>query len=372
MLPLTSRRRARRQTLNRRVVVFGSAILVTLLIIGGLTQVSRKSGPYTAQMNRSFGAQVTTLADASNVTAASVRHLMGTLSAQDRQGLQAALDSAVQQTAQQAAQASTIATPAPPGEIAQHFATVFSDRAQAVTQVRSAIDGLLGMHPLTQAGAAKGGGVVVATPTLLSSAEATNRVAAAGALLARSDRNYAAVRHALTRSAGHAVLPTSAWITNRQLWEVGAVATQIDQVSTSATLAASTQLALTSVRLTPPALPSPTGVATPGTSTLSPTTGVAVSVVISNPGTVDQPRATVHISLADQQGGSGVSRARVTPIAAAGSVTLAPAAFGVRPGRSYLLTVAIVLPAAQTETANTSVTQVLQIAPTATPTTTTK
>jgi hypothetical protein len=369
MLPLTSRRRARRRTFNRRLVVFGGAILVTVLVIGGLTQVSRNSGPYTAQMNRSFGSQVTAVADASNVTAASVRQLMKTLPTQDRQGLQVELDSAVAQTAQQATQADSFATPPPPGQVAQHFSTIFSDRAEATSQLRSAIDGLLGMHPLPVAGAATGGTAVVSTPTLLSSTQATNRIAAAGSLLAQSDRNYAAVRRALRGSAGRARLPASAWITDRQVWQVGAVATQVDQVSASTTLAASNQLALTSVRLTPPALPSPTGVVTPGVSTLSPTTGVSVSVVLSNLGTVDDPRATVHITLADQTGGGTVAQSRTTAIAASRSVTLAPAAFRIKPGRSYQLTVAIVLPAAQTVTANTSVSQVLQVAPTS-PTTT--
>jgi hypothetical protein len=369
MLPLTTRRRARRRTVNRRLVVFGSLIVVTLLLIGGLTQVSRNSGPYTAQMNRSFGAQVTALADASNVTASSVRHLMGSLSTQDRQALQAELDSAVQQTAQQADQAGTFATPAPPGQIAQHFSTVFSDRAQAMVQLRSAIDGLLGMHPPAVAGAATGGAAVVSTPTLLSATEATNRVAAAGTLLTQSDRNYAAVRRALTRSAGHARLPVSAWITDRQVWQVGAVATQMDQVSASPTLAATTQLALASVRLTPPALPSPTGAATPGQSTLSPTTGVSVSVVLSNLGTVDEPRGTVHITLTDQAGGSTVAQTRTAAVAAFRSVTLAPAPFRVKPGQSYQLSITIALPPAQTVTANTTVTQVLQVAPTTPPTT---
>ena len=100
MLPLTTRRRARRRTLNRRVTVFGGAILVTVLVIGGLTQVSRNSGPYDAQMNRSFATQVNVLADASNVTASTVRHLMATMPTQDRQTLQAELDNAVRQTGQ--------------------------------------------------------------------------------------------------------------------------------------------------------------------------------------------------------------------------------------------------------------------------------
>jgi hypothetical protein len=372
MLPLTSRRRARRRSFNRRVYVLGGATLVTLLLIGGLTQVSRNSGPYTAQMNRSFADQVTVLADASNVTASSVRHFMGTLSTQDRQTLQAELDGAVQQTVQQQTRAATLAVPAPPGRIALHFGTVFSDRARAMSQMRAAIDGLLGMHPLAVAGALTTNGTVVSTPTLLSSTEATNRIAAAGALLARSDRNYAAMRGELSRSAGHLTVPVSTWITNRQLWQVGALATQIDQVESSSTLAAAHQLVLTSVRLSPPALPSPTGVATPGVSTLTPTTNVTVSVVLSNLGTADEPRATVHITLAAQVGGRTSAVTRVAAVGASRSVTLAPAFFGVTSGQSYQLSIAIALPAAQTNTTGTTIAEVLQVAPTTPPTTVAK
>jgi hypothetical protein len=371
MLPLTSRRRARRQTLNRRIAVFGSAVVVTLLVIGGLTQISRNSGPYTAQMNRTFATQVSVLADSSNLTATSVRRLMATLSRQSRQKLQVQLDGAVQQTARQETQASTFALPAPPGAIAQHFSTVFSDRAQAMSEVRAAIDGLLGMHPLPVAGAEPGIGTAVSTPTLLSSTEATNRIAAAGVLLNRSDRDYAAVRGELARADGHARVPSSAWITNDQLWQVGAVATQIDQVEASPSLTAAHQLALTTVRISPPALPSPTGAATPGTSTLSPTNSLGVSVVVSDLGTADEPRATVRITLTAQSGGRTVTLTRVAAIAAGRSVTLSPAIFGVKPGKSYQLSVDLAVPPAQASTANTTETVLLQIAPTTPPTTTT-
>src|SRR3984957_5567699 len=193
MLP-PSRRRARRRSFNRRVYVLGGAALVTLLVIGGLTQVSRNSGRYTAQMNRSFAAQVTVLADASNVTASSVRHFIGTLSTQDRQTLQAELDGAVQQTAQQQTRAATMAAPAPPGQIALHFGTVFSDRAQAMSQMRAAVDGLLGGPPLAGAGAPTNNGAVWSPPPFPAPPQATHRIARAGALVPPTDRNYAAMR----------------------------------------------------------------------------------------------------------------------------------------------------------------------------------
>jgi hypothetical protein len=208
-------------------------------------------------------------------------------------------------------------------------------------------------------------------PPALSSTAATNRIAAAGVLLTRSDRSYAALRVALARAAGHARLPSSAWVTDDQIWQVGAVATQVDLVESSPSLAATHQLALTAVRISPSALPSPTGVVTPGVSTLSPTTDLTVSVVVSDLGTVDEPRATVHVTLTAQTGGRAVTSTRVSAVAAARSVTLAPASFVVTPGRSYQLNVAIVVPAAQTVTAGTTVSQLLQIAPGTPPTTTT-
>jgi lipoprotein-anchoring transpeptidase ErfK/SrfK len=58
-----------------------------------------------------------------------------------------------------------------------------------------------------------------------------------------------------------------------------------------------------------------------------------------------------------------VTRRRRAPLAAGGSVSLAPVSFSVKPGVSYQLTVAIVLPAGQTDTTGTSLTELLQIAP---------
>jgi hypothetical protein len=371
MLPLTSRRRARRRSVNRRLVTFGGALLVTVLVVGGLTQVDRNSGPYNAQMSRSFAAQVTVLADASNATASSVRHLMANLSGQSRLTLQAELDGAVQQTSQVEGRASLLATPAPPGDSAGDIAATFSDRAEAMSQLRGAIDGMLGMHPLAVAGSLTGSASIVSTPTLLSFTQATDRIAAAGALLSRSDQRYAAVRRALARAPGHARLPVSVWVSNAQLWQAGAVATQVDQAESSTTLAASTELVLSSVRLSPPALPAPSGTPTPGMSTLSPTDSVTVTVVLANLGSVDEPRATVHISLTSETPGRSYSVTRVAGLAASQSVTLPSAFFVVKPGRSYQLTVSISLPPAQTVTAGTSVSQLLAIAPNLPPTTTT-
>jgi hypothetical protein len=123
------------------------------------------------------------------------------------------------------------------------------------------------------------------------------------------------------------------------------------------------QLILSVVQVTPPALPSPTGAATPSVSVLSPTTAVVLNVVVTNMGSVDEPHTVVNFSLAPQPAGTAATASRRTALAASRSTSLAPVSFKVKPGHSYQLTVAIALPAGQAPTAQTSVSEVLQIAP---------
>ena len=364
MSPLKSHRRARRRSWSGKVVVLVVLGLIVALLVGGVTQIGRQSGPYDAHTNRSFAAQGGVVAKDSNLTASSVRRLMRDMQNLDRQTLQAELDAFTAQSAGQASRAEFLTTPAAAGAVQDQFAAVFADRAQAVRELQAAIDGLLGMHPLQVAGAPPSNGSATATPTLLSSTQATNRIAAVGGLLAQSDRSYAGVRRSLARLPGHARLPASKWITSAGLWQVGAVTTQVDLLATSTSLAVTHRLALRVVEITPPALPSPTGVATPGTSVLSPTTEVELHVVLSNLGSVDEPHASVRFTLVPQPSGATATLTRRAAVAAGGSVSLAPASFSVKPGVSYQLTVAIKVPAGQTDVIGTALGELLRIAPT--------
>jgi hypothetical protein len=359
MSPLFPRRRSRRRSVSGRLVLLLALAALTALIVGGLTQVSSQSHSYDVSLNRSLGAQGSVVADESNATGSQVIHLMANLLTEDRQTLQAQLDDLVQQTATQASMADRATSG---GTLGAEFNAVFDDRAQAVSQVRAAIDGLLGMHPLAVAGALQNTGSGASTPTLLTSDQATTRIAAAGTLLTRSDRVYAGVRHALSTSVGRAKLPASVWLRNPQLWQVGAVATTVDLVASSTSLAASHELVLRTVRLDPQALPSVAGTPT-GTSVLSPTDSVSLTAVLSDVGSVDEPHASVQFSLAPQVSGSTVSRLIRVAVTAGQSVTLPTVTFKVKPGHSYQFTVSVVLPAAQISVSGTSVTQVLEIAP---------
>jgi hypothetical protein len=360
MSPLLSRRRSRRRSRSGRVVVLVAIALVLGLFIGGLTQIASQSHGYDDASNRSLAALGSVTAQESSTSAATLRHLWTTMPGLTRPALQSDLDTLVRQTAAQSVAANRAALPAPTGSLPADFAGVFATRARAMSSVRSAIDGLLGLHPLPVAGQ-PGGDQLAATPTLLSATQATTRIADAGAALIGADRAYRSLRVALVHAAGRAHLPASTWVNDAQTWQVGAVAEQVDLLAASTSLAATQDLALTTVRLSPPALPTAAGTAS-GTSVLSPTSTVMVTVVLSNLGSVDQPHAAVQFALAPLTGGATVTTVRRAPVAAGGSVTLDTVTFKVKSGRAYQLAVAVVLPPGQPSSAGTSVTQVLEIA----------
>jgi len=364
MSPPRAHRRSRRRSWFARIARPAAVVVVIAVLIGGITQIARQSGPYDASTNRSFAAAGAVVANESTATGSSVRHLMGTMQGLDRQTLQVDLDDVVAQTVQQESQAAQLSGATSRGDLRGQFVAVLSERALAVSDVRAAVDGLLGLHPLavTEATSTDTGGS--AAPALLSSTETADRIAAAGRLLTRADRTYAAVRGALLHLPGHARLPASRWITTATTWAIGPVATEVDLVAASGTLAPVTnQLVLRAVLISPAALPSPTGVATPGASTLSPTTKVVLSVVLSNLGSVDAPDATVQIILAPQPTGPVVTLTRRAVVAAGSSATLSPAAFVVEPAHSYQLTIAVMGPQAETALAGSSLTETVQIAP---------
>jgi hypothetical protein len=355
------RRRARRRSPARPLILLGGGAIVLLLVIGGLAEVSRQSAGYNANSDRSLAVVGGAVAEQSDTTSAQVRSIMANIPTEIRQTLQADLDNAVSASSAEAARAELASGSATPGSVPGNFAVVFQDRANAVSELRSAIYGYLGMHPSQIAGA-PADAPSTTSPVPLSANDATSRIVAAGALLTRADQLYASVRSALAAAPGRALLPRSVWVPDRQLWQAGAVATQVDLMATSSTLQGTHYLVLRTVRVNPPSLPTPQ--ATPaGTSVLSPTTALAVTVVLANQGTVDEPRATVHFSLADSSSGATTSHVGTAAVESGASVTLQDATFAVAPGTTYVLTVSIALPSEQTDTLGTATQQTLEIAP---------
>lgn len=363
MPPRRPRRRARRRSSARPVTLLIAAVVVLAILIGGLTQVSRQSEGYRTNSDSALAAQGTVAADQSNATSVTVRRVLDDLPAQTRQGLQATLDSAVQQTSLESTRAQLVSGATPLGPVATQFDTVFADRAEAMTQLRAAVYGFLGMQPIAPADAPAGTTKTDSgSATLLSATQATNRIAAAGALLTRSDALYRSVRRSLAAADGHGRLPPSVWVTNPQFWQLGSLAAQVDLLATSPTLAASHYVVLRTVRLEPPALPTPPG-APANVSVLSPTSQIGVTVVLANQGSSNEPRVSVRFTLANQTTGATASQVRTTPLLLAASVTLPDVVLRVKPSTSYVLTVQVIPPAGQTILAGTATQVPLQVAP---------
>src|SRR6516165_7005401 len=191
MSPRRPRRRARRRSPARRIIVLGAVAVFAALLIGGLAEVSRQSQSYDATSNRTLAAQGTVVAEQSNATATSATALLDTIQSQNRPGLQIALDNLVQETADQSVRAKAASAATPMGSVGADFVAVFSDRAQAMSDLRAAVDGYLGLQPLPVAGAATTVASGTGTNgTLLTATDAANRIATAGSLLAQSDSLY--------------------------------------------------------------------------------------------------------------------------------------------------------------------------------------
>src|SRR6516164_8230751 len=176
------RRRARRRSPARPLIVLGAVAIGALLVIGGLAEVSHQSTGYHANSNRSLAALGGVVVVQSNSTSAQVRNLMTNMQGQIRQTLQADLDNAVAATSAEAARAELASGSAGQGTVAGDFALVFEDRATAVSDLRAAVYGFLGMHPSQTAGGPATDAPSAPPPALLSAGDATNRIAAAGAL----------------------------------------------------------------------------------------------------------------------------------------------------------------------------------------------
>ncbi len=340
-----------------------AAVIVVALVVGGLTQVSRQSGVYDSNSNRTLASLGSVVADQSNASAAEVRTLVAHLPSQSRQVLQESLDSAVRQTSDESSRADLAAGVASPQSLGGQFAEVFAERAQAMEELRTALDGFLGLHtkPPADSPGALATTVASSSPTV-SATQASNRIAAAGALLRRADAQYATVRRSLVAASGHGRLPASLWISDPQDWQLGTVAATVDLMATSSTLAVTHNLVLRTVRLNPPALPTPQGTA-PGVLVISPVTQFEVSVVVANEGSVDEPRASVRVSLADQTTGKTDTRTLTAAVALGSTVGLPPVSFVVKPGTTYVLNISIVLPPGQTSTLGTATQSTVQVSP---------
>ncbi len=379
-------RRRRRRPLGQALWIALLVGLVLFLLIGGALRVGRASGPYTVDIDRSYALQAGVLAGQSNQQAAQLNRLVNTMPGLARRTLQTQLDELVAQATATATGAEALAPPDPAPGLDPGFTTAMADRAGALSDVRRAVYGLLGMTPQPVTGALGSPGPAAAgtrgaTATLLPSDQAAAELTRAGAQLARADQTYAAVRRSFAAAPGHARLPASVWVHDPALWAPGTVETLVNDLTGSPTLATFHRLQLVTVRVSPAAVP-PVGAPPAGppgaagacqattVSVIPPTARLALDAVVANFGNVGETGSTVTAQLQPQGPGDPATSSARFALAPNTSAAIALPPLAIAPGDTYGLSVSVSAPPGQSDQTGLTGCYSIRVAP-PTPTTTT-
>jgi hypothetical protein len=381
--------------------------VVVALAIGSVAEIHAQSAGYRQLTDAGYGVLATQVIDASNQTGTQLATLVKnaptipnapyptvngrgvSVASQTasvaghsaRAVIQQGLDAAVTSAQQEAVQAAQLSPPAPAGNLGARLSAILSDRATAVTNLRATVDRLLGMAPLSVAGAPTSATSPPGTASdgvgSITAAEASREAAAEGAVFQQSDRTYAVLAAQLRRGqltgTGPIHLPTSVWArsgSSLTAAHLGGMPVQLAPPSGSAALVPFHRLIVTAAGLVPPAVPSAVGgdlpgsgivatscvattqAAVPGTTAtvLPPTPTVAVQVTVTNCGTVTEVKTpvTATLALADSPGiaappagdTGGTAHATVTVISG-GSQALTLGGLHVAGGHNYTLTIAV-------------------------------
>ena len=387
--------RARRRRANRRSVVptlltVVAVALVLFLVVASFAEIPARSSAYRTSTNRSFASLAAGVVSESDATGARLAQVMTlvpstVLPVVDRAHLQQALDQAAREAAAQAQAGALLVPPQPDASVGPRLAAVLADRSTAVANLRSTVDGLLGMSPAPVAGAPPTGGPAQAA-NLISTDDAVTQMTNEGSLIVLADTRYASLSAVLRRKSGGARLPVSVWapapVATAALGPqaLGAAATSLASMPA---LAAYHKVIVSAVGLTPAAVPTgspgiagtgcddPSSTVPSGPATLlPPTSTVQAQVTVTNCGTVAESHLTVSATLVTvtpppgRSTGTGGTTAtsqavQLAPLSSTG-VSLAP--LPVRGGGTYTLTVAVTTPADQILASGSSQRFTLQVA----------
>jgi len=395
-MPRASRRRRRPpgRGLGQTVLV-GIAAAVTLVLVGGsLLAIHTQSQGYRSATTSGYAGLADQVGQASTRTGAQLATLMAsapTLTNQKfpdtaRAVLQQGLDAAVADTAAQATQAATIASPPPVGDLAHRFTGVMRVRESATARLRSTIDRLLGMRPLPVAGAPTSS-APSAPATLISAGQAEAEMSAEGRVFEQADADFRSLR--ATAAAQHLSfhLHPSVWVpypVDTAPLGSAALGASATALASSTALVPFHHLVVTAVGLSPPAVPAG-GVGTVSTScidpqstvpgavptVLPPTTTVAALVSVTNCGNVPESDVTVTVAVAPADpagvtppslGVSGGTSRAVVAIASGSSSAPPLAPLSVSSGHRYTVTVTVSLPPGQADATGATQEFLIQVA----------
>ncbi len=395
-MPRASRRRRRPpgRGLGQSVLIAIAATITLVLVGGSLIAIHTQSQGYRTTTTAGYAALADRVGDASTRTGAELSSLMAgaptlTNSAfpdTARGILQQGLDAAVLATAEQARQAENLQSPPPQDGLGPRFTQVMDLRASATAALRTTVDQLLGMQPLPVAGSPTAADSAAST-TQISADEAAAEMSAEGRTFEQADDLFRALLASARAQHLSFRLTPSVWVPAPEATAplgstaLGATAAAL---ASSPALVAFHHLVVTSVGLSPPAVPNG-GVGTVSTTcvdpvssgpgpvpTIVPPTGtLAALVTVTNCGNVPESGVTVSLTVApaDAPGTAGPpagargGRSTTTVSMASGtssSPDLAP--LPVARGHSYTVTVAVSPPPGQADPAGTTQQFTVQVA----------
>lgn len=353
-MPSRSRRARWRRTKGRNpAVIVVPALVVALVlafVIGALSQVGRGSGPSHRTIDRGFAALASVVAARSHSTGLSLAEVFVNGPRMDRPLFFSSLNTIASDSADEARQLDAAVPPAPVGGAGQGCLAAVADRASATAVIRQSLEGVVG--------ASDGASFVGAGQALAD-------LVSAAASVVRADDEWSACRQAMRRAPGSARLPASSWTAGQGWFTPAALASSVNGVAFSRTLAAHHALVITATSIVP--APLPASASSP--ALVAPTKSLTVHVVVTDAGNVDEPAVQVRAVLV---GGSVPPVPVVATVAlrSGGSTAVVLGPFSVVPGTGYTLQVQVAPPSG---TGAVSASTALQVAsePTTTTTSTT-
>lgn len=301
---------------------------MVVLVAGAVSQISPASSSYRRTVDRGYAALAAPLVAQSNSSGAQLSSFLQQGPGLDRGSFFSDLGTLVTQTEEQAERFRQITPPVPAVSAASECERSFAGRSQAISELRTALEGVLGGTTGTSGGA---GG----------QAGATEAVESAGSALESDDSLWAQCRSAMRRGPGFARLPASTWVKDPSSWAPVSSSDFVAAVVGSPTLAAIHDLAVLDA-VTSPA----ESQGAPGIPVVPPTTALGLQAVLVDNGNVDETDVAVVASMAVSglQGTPAAGSASVSPrgpidVSAGRSITVTFPTFAVSPGATYVLRV---------------------------------
>jgi hypothetical protein len=320
--------------------------LLIAFVVGALSQVGRGSGPAHRTIDRGFAALASIVAARSHATGLSVAELFVNAPHLDRLAFFSSLAAITSQSADEARQLDAAVPPEPLDGAGEGCLAAVQARASATAVIKQSLEGLLGGSDGTSS---------------VSPAQSLASLEAAATTVVQADADWSSCRGAMRRAPGSARVPASAWLAGQGWFTPAALASSVNSVALSRTLAAHHALAVIATNVVPASLPAPSA----GPALVAPTKTLMVHVVVTDDGNVAEPAVQVRAVLT---GGPSPTALGATVALQAGTstaVVLGP--FSVVPGAAYTVQVLV---ASSSGAAAASVGKALQVVSEPTSTTT--